>query len=559
MKAIISIVLVIFLWHPVFSQNNPDTAKAFSILRNRGEIVLKFQKTTKLPLNKLTLMASISKVETDSVEAYLNYNQFQKFLEFNIPFRVIEKISLKSSLKSTGSIWNFSKYPTYAEYVSMMDSFPKAFPSLCKVVEIGQSVKKRQIFFARINTDTTKAKPSVMYSSTMHGDETGGYVLMLHFINYILNNYNKTPLVTKLVDSLDIWINPLANPDGTYFDNTDVWQAIRENANGADLNRNFPDPVGGNHPDGNSYQPETQAMMNLMAQHHFVLSANYHAGDEVVNYPWDCSFKMHVDSSWFMHIATEFADSSQYYGRKNYFTSWTSNGITDGAQWYLVHGGRQDYITDFRQGREVTIELDITKTTPEDSLTNLWNYNYRSFLHYFEQALYGFHGFVFDSLTQKPVKAKIELVGHDNDSSIVYSDSSNGSFYRPVYAGEYTIQVSADGYKPIEIPNVLIQNNQTKYYSFYLKTGSESQITEKINTLGFDIFPVPCKSNFQITGLNDDEKVSLKIVSITGDNVYSTLVTNNQFINVGDIANGFYFVQVKKQTGIFVRKIEIVH
>ena len=558
MKSTISAILVLLLSLGAFSQSSSDTAKAFSILKNRGEVILKFPKTPELPLNKITLMVSISKIEKDSIEAYLNYNQFQKFLELNIPFRIIEKKSPKSFLKSAGSVLNFSAYPTFAEYVSMMDSFSKAFPSLCKVIEVGQSVKKRQILFARINTDTTQAKPSVMYSSTMHGDETGGYILMLHFINYLLNNYKKNLLVTKLVDSLDIWINPLANPDGTYFDSIDVWSATRFNANGVDLNRNFPDPVEGSHPDENPYQPETQAMMNLMAQHHFVLSANYHAGDEVVNYPWDSEPTYHVDSTWFIYISTEFADSAQKFGRTGYFTSVSPNGIIDGYYWYPVYGGRQDYMTYFRQGREVTIELDaITKTTPEDSLNNLWNYNYRSFLHYFEQALYGFHGYVFDSLTQKPVKAKIELVGHDDNSSFIYSDSLNGSFYRPVYTGEYNILVSAVGYESIELPNVLIQNNETKYFNFYLKAGKNS-ITEDIGS-GFGISPDPCNNNFQITGLNESEKASLTIIAATGENVYSTFVSNNEVVNIRNLEAGIYFVQVKTQTEIFVKKIEIIH
>lgn len=50
----------------------------------------------------------------------------------------------------------------------------------------------------------------------MHGDEVTGYVLMLHLIDYLLQNYNTNNRIHKIVDSLEIHINPLANPDGTY-------------------------------------------------------------------------------------------------------------------------------------------------------------------------------------------------------------------------------------------------------------------------------------------------------------------------------------------------------
>ena len=64
--------------------------------------------------------------------------------------------------------------------------------------------------------------------------------------------------MNNLVNEIDIWINPLANPDGeTRWGNQDVWNATRYNANWVDLNRNYPDPEDGPHPDGNAYQPET--------------------------------------------------------------------------------------------------------------------------------------------------------------------------------------------------------------------------------------------------------------------------------------------------------------
>ena len=55
------------------------------------------------------------------------------------------------------------------------------------------------------------------------------------------------PQVTRLLDSTVVWINPLANPDGTYHGgNNSVNGAWRYNANSVDLNRNFADPAAGN-------------------------------------------------------------------------------------------------------------------------------------------------------------------------------------------------------------------------------------------------------------------------------------------------------------------------
>jgi len=39
---------------------------------------------------------------------------------------------------------------------------------------------------------------------------------MLRLADYLLENYTSDLKVKDLVDNLEIWINPLANPDGTY-------------------------------------------------------------------------------------------------------------------------------------------------------------------------------------------------------------------------------------------------------------------------------------------------------------------------------------------------------
>lgn len=425
----ILLVLLLFRFSSFYSQESPalQINKAKEIINDRGEVVLQFKKPSDISLTQLTQIISIDNFKNDTVRAYVNLKQLGVFLKLYIDFEVIEPPVLQQALKSTGSVWDWNKYPAYSEYLAMMDSFSHAYPSLCKIINAGSSIKGHSILFARISSDTTKIKPKVMYSSAIHGNELAGYVLMLRFIDYLIKNYNVTSTVTRLVDSLEIWINPLANPDGAYKggDNT-VFKPSRLNADSVDLNRNYPDPVQGDHPDGYSYQPETNAMMNLMSKYHFVLSVNFHSGSEVVNYPWDSKADLHPDDAWFRFLSKEYADTVQKFGRSGYFTDVTSSGIINGYEWYPVYGGRQDYITYFHDGREVTIEIDKTKMTPESELKNLWNYNYRSFIHYLEHAIYGIGNFKRSDLEQGPSKIENRLIVYPNPCNQFFQISCPG-------------------------------------------------------------------------------------------------------------------------------------
>src|SRR5690606_23026121 len=116
-------------------------------------------------------------------------------------------------------------------------------------------------------------------------DELTGYVLMLRLIDSLLATYGTDARITQLVNNAEIWINPLANPDGTFRSgNNTVSGATRYNYNNYDLNRNFPDPILGVNP---NQQIETTRFRNIAETNNFALVANFHGGTEVVNYPWD--------------------------------------------------------------------------------------------------------------------------------------------------------------------------------------------------------------------------------------------------------------------------------
>jgi len=417
------------------------------------ETYFKFNIQNREELSTLTNIIYIDNVKGDTVYAYAVGDQLDRLKAQGYDYTVLPHPGtlIKPRMSDNRQLildWDY--YPTYGAYVAMMYQFASDYPSLCEVENIGYSVQGREILFARLsaNVSVEEDEPEVMYSSTMHGNETTGYILMLHLIDYLLTNYGSDDQVTNILDNMEVWINPLANPDGTYHggDNT-VYGATRTNANGADLNRNFPDPEDGPHPDGRAWQPETIAMMNFFDQHNFIISANFHGGVEVVNYPWDTWPRLHADNDWYVAICREYADSAQANSPSGYM-DYLNNGITNGYAWYEVNGGRQDYLNYWKGCRETTIELSNTYLLPENQLLNHWNYNRAALLTYIEQSFYGIRGLVTDAVTPTTsIAAIVSVVGHDIDSSEVYSDPEVGNYHRMLSPGTYNLRFTAPGYQ----------------------------------------------------------------------------------------------------------------
>jgi len=438
--------------------------------KEKGERYFSFTINNKSDLVKLSDIISIDHVENNQVIANANLQEFMRFLEFDIdylllphPAELIQDIALDYAEIKAQSSWNF--YPTYEGYVGLMNSFAANFPSLCQIYNIGTLNSGRQLLVARISKDVGQpgTKPRFLYTSSMHGDELTGYVLSLRLIDYLLVNYGSDPKITRLVDSIDIWINPLANPDGAYFGgNHTVAGAIRRNANNVDLNRNFPDPDDGPNPDGNPWQQETIAFMNFAEQYKFNISSNIHSGAEVCNYPWDTWQHLAADNAWWIYTMREYADTVHAYSPPPYFRGF-DNGITNGYAWYTISGGRQDYMNYFQNCREFTLEISNIKTPPAATLPTFWNYNYRSLLNYLEQALYGVRGTVTNSVTGAPIHAKVEIIGFDSDNSFVYSNAAAGNYHRYLIAGTYTLTFSAPCYETITIHNVSVSNRETTW------------------------------------------------------------------------------------------------
>lgn len=247
-------------------------------------------------------------------------------------------------------------YPSPEASLKSVQDLALKYPSLITLTEIGKSVEGRSLTFALLTAPANAGKPiaerpEFKYIANMHGDEIVGRELMVKLIADLASHYGTEGRVTELLNSARIYILPSMNPDGAEH-------RVRYNAKGTDLNRSFPDFTTNDTENTiTGREPEIQAVMKFQAAHHFKLSANFHGGAEVVNYPWDTQAEPFPLDNLVKKLSLDYAQKVPYISHSSQF----SEGITNGYAWYEVNGGMQDWSYHWHQDLQLTIELTSTK------------------------------------------------------------------------------------------------------------------------------------------------------------------------------------------------------
>ena len=153
------------------------------------------------------------------------------------------------------------------------------------------------------------SKPTVLYIGAQHAREWITPEMNRRLMHYLLENYTRDRKVRELINTRELWIVPVANPDGydwTFEQDQRLWRKnLRDNngngtiepGDGVDLNRNFAYKWGydneGSSPDPTSEtyrgpsptsEPENKALEALVKRITPEFFVNYHSAAQLLLY-----------------------------------------------------------------------------------------------------------------------------------------------------------------------------------------------------------------------------------------------------------------------------------
>lgn len=116
-----------------------------------------------------------------------------------------------------GDTLSFSKYHSANVVYAWMEKWAEKYPGLVDLYVVGMSYEGRPIMQMTVtNKESGKDtdKPAAFFEGNRHSGEVSGTESALWLAKYLIENYGKDAMVTKLLDSWTIYIRPINNPDG---------------------------------------------------------------------------------------------------------------------------------------------------------------------------------------------------------------------------------------------------------------------------------------------------------------------------------------------------------
>ena len=338
-------------------------------------------------------------------------------------------------------------WTSYAQMRADFVAYAVGNPSIAQFRVIGRSVQGRDLFGLRIsdNVGLEENEPEVVFWASIHGDEFASGEVAYHWAMDLVDAYGVDPVATGYVDSSEIWVIPLLNPDGHEA-------GRRSNINGVDLNRDcgWQWDGWGRSPAPNS-QPETQALLEFCQANNVTLSVTMHCSGNVFLYPWGYTRANAQEVALIQQVGSLYSTAAGYQLQN----SWVS---------YETHGEVLDTLYGSFGGLCYTAELSNSMSL----YANTYSRNQAGMNSFCAVAGTGLHGLVTDAGTGQPLRAAVFVSGSPIPA---YTDPTVGDVHRMVLDGSHDVTVWANGYEPQTVRGIRVSSGASAPFQVALKRG----------------------------------------------------------------------------------------
>ena len=350
-----------------------------------------------------------------------------------------------------------SAYHDYEWLTAKLDSVCSQYPEIARKCTLGISQQGRVQWALLItdHPDSAENEAEVRFTATIHGDEPVGTEMCIGMIDSLTQCYGSVSEISDLVNSREIWFVPMYNPDGNTL-------GQRNLANNVDPNRNFPVPDGSIGDDGTyTNYAETQNFIDFWSEKRAVLSATFHGGALIANYPWDYADSVGTAPTdpADLYLARQVSLGYSRLNQPMYYNpnpgSPYDSGVIYGYTWYPAPGSLQDWSYQETSCLDITLEIGSTKWPSASTLPTYWGDNRAGIAYYIRQAGWGVQGVVKGFDTGAPLNlVKIDVAGINKP---VYTDSLAGDYHRMLMTCYYDLTFTKAGYRTKTFNNVRVR------------------------------------------------------------------------------------------------------
>lgn len=182
---------------------------------------------------------------------------------------------------------------SYSGIVEQLRQWNREAPAMTEIGVYGKTSKGKDLYFIRINGKNDSAKPKVLITACIHGNEPHSTSIVMGYAGSLLDRYGKSLEITKLLDTRDIYIIPVVSPDS---------YPSSRHVDGVDPNRDFI----------NKTSAPVRALQNFFLQHKFSAVISGHTFGRMLLIPYGDKMSFCSNHQDYMRIVGQMGRLTNY-------------------------------------------------------------------------------------------------------------------------------------------------------------------------------------------------------------------------------------------------------